>query len=392
MPSKVTRIRTKYPGVYFIESHRGIGKSEKIFYIQYRRNGKQHDEKAGRERVDEMTPAKASRLRIDRIEGKELPNRERRAKEVEAKKGKWTIQRLWFAYNDSHPSNKGALFDHNRFDKHLQKPFGPLQPDEITSDKVDEFRIALTEKYKPGTVRNVLELLRRIINFGVKKKQLQELPFTIELPPNTNERTEQLTAEQFHSLLKVLETDGNIAVAAMMKLALFTGMRRGELFKLRWNDIDYENSFITLTDPKGGKDQRIPLNGGARHVFKTYKSQTPESPYVFPGRTGRQKVDVKKAANRIRDRAGLPKDFRPFHGLRHAYASMLASSGEVPMYTLQKLMTHKSPQMTQRYAHLQDEALKKAAGVADYLIAKGLAQLSEGKRLPKVWEHMALKK
>ncbi len=275
----------------------------------------------------------------------------------------------------------------------MNKPFGSLQPDEITSDKVDEFRIALTEQYKPGTVRNVLELLRRIINFGVKKKQLQELPFTIELPPDTNERTEQLTADQFHSLLKVLETDENKAVAAMMKLALFTGMRRGELFKLQWDDIDFENSFITLTDPKGGKDQRIPLNGGARHVFNTYKCQALESPYVFPGRTGHQKVDVKKAANRIRDRAGLPKNFRPFHGLRHAYASMLASSGEVPMYTLQKLLTHKSPQMTQRYAHLQDEALKQAAGVADYIVAKKLGEISKGKkRLPHVWEYEALKR
>ena len=53
------------------------------------------------------------------------------------------------------------------------------------------------------------------------------------------------------------------------------------------------------------------------------------------------------------------------HGLRHAYASMLASSGKVDMYVLQKLMTHKSPSMTQRYAHLRDEALKNGAGQID---------------------------
>ena len=68
--------------------------------------------------------------------------------------------------------------------------------------------------------------------------------------------------------------------------------------------------------------------------------------------------------NKIKKAAGLPKDFRPLHGLRHFFASMLASSGEVDMYVLQKLLTHKSPQMTQRYAHLRDEALKKAAGLA----------------------------
>ena len=49
--------------------------------------------------------------------------------------------------------------------------------------------------------------------------------------------------------------------------------------------------------------------------------------------------------NRITEKAGLPKDVRELHCLRHVYASMLASSGEVDMYTLQKLLTHKSPQM-----------------------------------------------
>lgn len=58
-------------------------------------------------------------------------------------------------------------------------------------------------------------------------------------------------------------------------------------------------------------------------------------------------------------------DFRPLHGLRHAYASFLASSGKVDLYTLQKLLTHSSPQMTQRYAHLADEALQRAAQVSD---------------------------
>ena len=56
------------------------------------------------------------------------------------------------------------------------------------------------------------------------------------------------------------------------------------------------------------------------------------------------------------------------HGLRHTYASILASSGQVDMYTLQKLLTHKSPQMTQRYAHLRDETLKRASDLIVDLI------------------------
>jgi len=75
-------------------------------------------------------------------------------------------------------------------------------------------------------------------------------------------------------------------------------------------------------------------------------------------------VDINHQVSRIKQRAGLPEAFRAIHGLRHVYASMLASSGGVDMYTLQKLMTHKSAAMTQRYAHLRDDALKRAADVA----------------------------
>ncbi len=90
---------------------------------------------------------------------------------------------------------------------------------------------------------------------------------------------------------------------------------------------------------------------------------------VFPGKDGKKRVTIAVGSRRIWKKGkALPKDFRPFHGLRHVYASMLASSGKVDMYTLQKLMAHKSPLMTQRYAHLRDEAMKSAADLAGDII------------------------
>jgi integrase len=75
-------------------------------------------------------------------------------------------------------------------------------------------------------------------------------------------------------------------------------------------------------------------------------------------------------SRRVRDKAGLPPDFRPLHGLRHSFASRIASSGEVDIYRLQALMTHKTPKMTQRYAHLSDESMRKAAAVAASVMSK----------------------
>ena len=86
---------------------------------------------------------------------------------------------------------------------------------------------------------------------------------------------------------------------------------------------------------------------------------------------------ISETSRKIRDAAELPQDFRPNHGLRHTFASHLASSGEVDLYTLQRLMTHKSPMMTQRYAHLRDEALKRGANIMSRIVAA--AEFSEAK-------------
>jgi integrase len=150
-----------------------------------------------------------------------------------------------------------------------------------------------------------------------------------------------------------------------MLLALYTGMRRGELFKLKWQDVDFDRGFIRIVGPKGGTDQTIPLNAPARKVLEAHRRS---SEYVFPGEDGGQRVTIQKALRRIRTAAGLPAGFRPLHGLRHAFASRLASSGQVDMYTLQKLLTHKSPVMTQRYAHLRDDALRRASELAGFLV------------------------
>jgi integrase len=154
----------------------------------------------------------------------------------------------------------------------------------------------------------------------------------------------------------------------MMKMALFTGLRRGELFKLKWEHVDFDRRFISIVDPKGGPDEKIPLNEPARLLLESHPRT--DSPFVFPGRGGGQRKDINKHINQIKQKAGLPSDFRPLHGLRHVYASILASSGQIDLYTLQKLLTHKSPMMTQRYAHLRDEALRRASNLAGDLIGK----------------------
>lgn len=235
---------------------------------------------------------------------------------------------------------------------------------------IDRLRVKLLKTRSPQTCKLALALLRRIILFGVRKRLSRPLPFIIEMPKVNNLKTEDLTPKELKTLLDTINADTHPQAGPMMKLALYTGMRRGELFRLRWEDVDFHRGQIHIRNPKGEEDQEIPLNDAARDLLEKRPRITCE--YVFPGRNGDQRVEVKRGINEIKKKAGLPKDFRPLHGLRHVYASMLASSGKVDLYTLQKLLTHKSPIMTQRYAHLRDEGLRRAANLAGELVNQAM--------------------
>jgi integrase len=250
--------------------------------------------------------------------------------------------------------------------KHFASAFGGKEPKDIIQLDVDRLRIKLLKEKEPQTVKHVLALLKRLANFGTRKGLCEGLRFKIEMPTVHNCKTEGLSPDQLTTLLRVIEEEPNIDAANFMKMVLFTGMRRGELFKLQWGHVDFDRGFINLIDPKGGPSQKIPLNSSAKALLKSHPRSN--SDYVFPGRNGGMRVDIKKQVNRIKEKAGLPKDFRALHGLRHVFASMLASSGEVDMYTLQRLLTHKSPVMSQRYAHLRDETLKSASNLAGDII------------------------
>jgi len=366
------RHKTKYAGVYYIIGRMvGTNKPERIYYIRYRKDGKQIDEKAGRQFQNDMTAARAAGIRADRISGKDLSNQERRKASDDAKRarvGRWTIDRLWKAYSATRTQNRTLYVDTGRYKNYLKPIFGNLEPHVIDPLSVDRLRIKLSKKLKPQTVAHVLNQFLMIVNFGDKKGLSKPLSFHVKKPRVDNIKTEDLTPEQLKRLLKAIDEDEHLHAGPMMKLALYSGMRRGEMFKLRWRDIDFERGFINLRDPKGGPDQKIPLNNSARKLLKNHIRTG--SPLVFPGRGGKQRTSVHVPVNRIKAKAALPKDFRPLHGLRHVYASMLASSGKVDMYTLQKLLTHKDFKMTMRYAHLRDESLKRASDVASDIMSE----------------------
>ena len=363
-----------YHGVYYrIADRIGGNGEEKVYYVVYKSNGKVVEAKAGRQYKDAMTPARAARYRSMLIEGREKTPQEQRYEKAQHA-ARWTIERVWNEYRKHLPGGEASKQDLSRWTLYLEKPFAKKEPSDLVKLDADRLRINLLKKKSPQTVKHIIALLRRIINFGVDCGLCPALPFKISLPSVDNIKTEDLTPNLMQRLLEVLDSTHYITAANMMKLALFTGMRRGEIFKLRWQDVDFHRGFIHIVNPKGGKSQKIPMNQSARDLLKSIQKSDCE--YVFPARNGGPRKDISKDARKIKVEAGLPDDFRAFHGLRHVYATMLASSGKVDMYTLQKLMTHKSPQMTQRYAHLRDEAMQRAGSTVDDILTDALHPVS----------------
>ncbi len=293
---------TDYVGVFYRIGKRIGGKGdEKIFYVTYKKDGQKIETKVGRQFTDNMTASKANLLRSSYLEGKRLTRKEERTAKFykeNAEKDKPTISNLWREYKEANPHIKGIVTDENRFKNHIEPFFGKKRPEEILPLDIDRLRLKELKGKSPATIRNTLELLRRIINFGIKRNHCGGLSFKLELPEVYNETTEDLTPEQLQYLLNAIEEDENIEVGNMMKMALYTGMRRGELFKLKWKDIYFETGFIFLKDPKGGPDQKIPMNDMAKTLLKNVART--KSPYVFPGRNGEKRSDIGKGAKNIK--------------------------------------------------------------------------------------------
>lgn len=210
----------------------------------------------------------------------------------------------------------------------------------------------------PQTVLHYLKFLRHLLNRAVRDEILPANPFAkVRLPKVAPAAIRFLSPREERRLLQALAPRHRPIVA----LAILTGLRSGEQFTLRWEQIDWRSQTITLPHTKAGQPQYRHLSRAAVDILRDLQRRAKRSPWVLPSQTGSTHLHAKNFYNR----QFLPALIRAkligltWHHLRHTFASRLAMSGQSDQ-TIAALLGHASTALVKRYAHLSPSHLKDA--------------------------------
>ena len=235
---------------------------------------------------------------------------------------------------------------------------------QVVPGDIERYANRRVAEVSKATANRELSFLRRVYNVAVADGDVEISPFrAVKLFKENNQRVRYLSDEE-ETQLKVAMGDEWY----MVSFALHTGLRRGEQFNLRWEDLDFVTGIITVRRSKSGEARRIPMNDTVREILRTAPSRL-KSRYVFASHTGETPRDAKNFINRVFGPALKTANITNlhWHDLRHTFASRLVMKG-VDLRTVQELMGHKSITMTLRYAHLsphhQLEAVQRLNGPA----------------------------
>lgn len=237
----------------------------------------------------------------------------------------------------------------------LQDAFAGRLASDIRPKDVEDFKAALAEVRAVATVNHYLKLLKAVFNRSIRQGRLTYNPVAaVKLYQEHNARNRCLSPEEEARLLEALPK----RLRPLVTVALHTGMRRGELRALRWEDVDFVTGTIRIRQDKAGEGRWVALNSIAREAVEEAKrQQDPPSAYVFSSPRGRFLHNLERDW-RPALRAAKISDFR-FHDLRHTFASRLALAG-VDLYTVQRAGGWKTHTMVQRYAHLSPDHIRAA--------------------------------
>ena len=248
------------------------------------------------------------------------------------------------------PTHKGHQPETYRLNRIASSWIGRVKVAYLTPRHFEQYRNDRLELVKQCTVRSELTLMKRVLDYGIRTLGvgLTDNPIqSIELPPTYTPRTRRLENDEFERLMNNALKQKNPLIASIIIFAVETGMRRSEILKMRWSDIDEIKKTARLINTKNGDDRTVPLTRNAFEVLRNIKKD-PE--FVFPITPN----CLHLAWSRAKKSADI-KNLR-FHDLRHEAISRLFEHGlTVPEVAL--ISGHKDIRQLFRYTHLIPEKL-----------------------------------
>jgi integrase len=319
-----------------------VFKKQGVYWIDYYVHGRRKRERIGPDKRLAETVLKKRKVEI--AEGKYLDKRQI---------PRCTFSELADLYLPwAKVNHRGYVGTRSRVE-HFRREFGTRQLRDITPLLVDGYVSRRALLRKPATVNRDLVVLRHMFQKALEWGKALDNPVTHQKALRAhNRRLRYLSHEEIGQLLDCADD----VLSPVLITALHTGLRRGELFALTWQDVDFTLGMVRVVHAKNGERREIPMTNTLRGTLQQLPRHL-SSDHVFPGKTGRGLVDIRKRFARALREAKI--EGFVFHDLRHTFASHLVMAG-VDLMTVKEFLGHKDIKMTLRYAHLAPD-YKRAA-------------------------------
>jgi integrase len=280
-----------------------------------------------------------------------------------------TFDELMERYLREHAAKKSEPRHYRGYFNSLKACFGGRTLAEITPKLIVEYKARrYAAGLKPASINRELASLKKAFNLAVREWEwCRENPVSkVSMEQENNQRDRWLSVEEEPRLLQGCKP----WLHDLVTFALHTGMRMGEISELTWREVDFNRRTVMVVRSKNGERRTIPINETVLSVLRQKsKVRSLRSDLVFCSQTF---TSMEAGHLRRSFRVALGKaridDFH-FHDLRHTFATRLVQAG-VDLYKVQRLLGHKSPIMTQRYAHHYPESLRDGVEILDHMGTK----------------------
>ena len=268
-----------------------------------------------------------------------------------------TLKELMDRYATEHAARRANHRRELTSIKNLKTFFGNPTLDQITPKRIVAYKNQrYTDGVKPATINRELATLQKAFTLARREWEwCNDNPVSrVSMERENNTRVRWLTMEEERRLL----AGATPWLQELVVFAIYTGMRMGEILALTWAGVDLFRRTVTVFRSKNGERRTIPINTTVLNLLKSKCAARPGTiDIVFhsESQTPLDGSNIRRALTTALDIAKI-HDLH-FHDLRHTFATRMVQAG-IDLYKVQRLLGHKSPIMTQRYAHHYPESLR----------------------------------